>query len=102
MKEEQETGFMHDLGRGKTRESCGLSEPARWRSVLFQRSTWALPPLCLPTVGCCSSAMTEAETFKKSRLALALAILLCNGFPQALARLAGCDPQRHTPRLDGS
>src|SRR6266849_3605504 len=37
-----------------------------WRSVLFQRSTWAVSPISLPTAVCCSSGMTEAETLKKS------------------------------------
>ncbi len=27
---------------------------SRWRSVLFQRSTWALSPVSLPTAVCCS------------------------------------------------
>ena len=33
---------------------------------------------------------------------MSLAIVVCNGFPQALTRLAGSDPPRHKPPLDGS
>jgi len=86
MKEEQETGGRSMISDLENERVMRTKRASRWRNVFFQRSTGALPPLCLPTAVCCSSAMTEAETFKKSRLALALAILLCNGFPQALAR----------------
>src|SRR6266700_4915043 len=32
----------------------------RWRSVLFQRSTWAVSPVSFPTAECCASGITAA------------------------------------------
>ena len=61
MKEEQETGFEHDLGLGK-RE--GHADKAG--QPLAQRVVPPLDmggsPLSLPTAVCCSSGMTEAYT----------------------------------------
>ncbi len=99
MEKEQKTRLVHHHGLGKRQRHAHKTGESLAQGVIPALDMGGFSRLfahgCLLLL-----AMTEAETFKKSRLALA--ILLCNGIPQALARLAGCDPQRQTPRLDGS
>ena len=59
----------------------------RCRRVLFQRSTWAVSPVSLPTAVCCSEGDHSSIHFQKIREAVSLPIPLRNRFPQPLTRL---------------
>jgi hypothetical protein len=64
-KEEQtdERSITTDLEKDNVMQT---KQARRWRSVLFQRSTWAVSPVSLPTAVCCSSGITAWYAAQKS------------------------------------
>ncbi len=58
----------------------------RWRSVLFQRSTWAVSPVSFPTAERCSEGDHRRVRCPERRFAVSLPIPFRNRFPQSLAR----------------
>jgi len=90
MKEEQETGFMHDLGLGK-----GQRHAHKTGEALPQRSIPALHMGGLSHLFShgCMLLLWDHRRICRREVAetMPLTIPLWNGLPQALTRLAGSD-----------
>src|SRR6266487_1561292 len=67
----------------------------RWRSVLFQRSTWAVSPVSRANGGVLLAGDHRRVGRPEGRFAMPCAVGGWNGFPQPLARLADSDHRWH-------
>jgi hypothetical protein len=65
MKKKEQAGLVHYYRLGN-HNVMRTKRARRWRSVFFQRSTWAVSPVSFPTAVCCSSGMTARYAAQKS------------------------------------
>jgi hypothetical protein len=97
MEKEKQTGGRSMTSHIEKDNVMRTKRASGFRRVLFQRSTWAVSPVSLPSAVCCSEGDDRSRDSQK--------VASCNGpgdtlaeWPPTTAGTSVCsDPQRHTP-----